>query len=95
MVSVFSLNSGEPVSSMCSASARLWADQWNALVHRDQGYCQGLVQRTLMIRSSADQIASVSVCLENSMHMGLFYEDVGTLEMCEHLYGYQNPRDCS
>ena len=45
--------------------------------------------------SSADQIASVSVCSKSSMHMGLFYEDVGRLKMCEHLLGHQNPRDCS
>jgi hypothetical protein len=48
-----------------------------------------------MIQSCADQIASVSVCLESNMHMGLFYEDVGTLEMYEHLLGHQNPRDSS
>ena len=39
--------------------------------------------------------ASVSVWSKSSMHKGLFCEDVGTLEMCEHLLGYQNPRDCS
>ena len=38
----------------------IWGVQRNGLVHQDLGYCQRLAQRMLMIRSSEDQIASVS-----------------------------------
>jgi hypothetical protein len=46
-------------------------------------------------QNCADQIASVSVFAVSNMHMGLFCEDVDTLEMYEHLLGHQNPRDSS
>ena len=92
IVSVFSLNSGEPVSSMCSASASALGRSMECFGSSGSGIVSGSCSRMLMIRSSADQTTSASVCSEISMHMGLFYEDVGALEMYEHLLGHQNPR---
>ena len=73
----------------------LWAVQWNGWVLVRQECHQCSVKRRLMIQSCEDQIASVSVCSVSNMHMGLFCEDVDTLEMYAHLLGHQNPRDSS
>ena len=80
---------------MCSASANALGSSMEWIGSGTSGISSMFCSKNVNDPKLRSQIASVSVFAVSNMHMGLFCEDVDTLEMYVHLLGHQNPRDSS